>query len=554
MIPQWLLGHAQRAGDREALLVARDSRYRSISWNCLAEQVGRYVAALRTLQIAPGDRVAHVSENRYEWILLDLALLAAGGVHVPIHVNLSGRQMAEQIEHSGAKLAVVSSRDSANRLADGLTGVSQKPQVAVYDRWRGMARQRPTPLAWQEVVDGSSKVELGDAIQTELEPHRLATIMYTSGTSGKPRGVMLSHQNLAGNARATAEFYDARPDELRLCFLPLSHIYARTCDLYTWLFRGSRLALAQNRETILDDCAAVQPTVLNGVPYFFEKLLRLAESSATDDAEHGPQQRSRLVQRLGGRLRHCFSGGAPLDRSVEEAFRAAGVPVYSGYGLTEASPVVTASSAQHHRLGAVGKPIAGVELHIADDGEILTRGPHVMQGYWHDQRATHSAIRDRWLHTGDVGRLDEDGFLFVTGRKKETLITATGHNVAPAPIEAALSASPLVAQVMVVGDRRPCLAALIVPDPDALRAEMRRRRVRVFSRRAALRNERVRQIYRAELDQRLRERSHCEQIAHFALVERAFSVEKGEITPKGSLRREVIAEHFSATIDRLYAR
>ncbi len=376
-------------------------------------------------------------------------------------------------------------------------------------------------------------------------PGDLATILYTSGTTGEPQGVMLTHRNLVFNACSSVAAWDTPPDELRLTWLPLSHIYARTADLYTWLTHGSRLALAESRETLLADCALVQPTFLNGVPYFYEKVARhLAESGRADEP-------GALVSLLGGRVRICCSGGAALPDHVALFFARLGVPLVQGYGLTETSPVISTCTYHDQRLGTVGPPIPGVEVAIADDGEILTRGPHVMQGYWNRPEATAIALRDGWFHTGDLGCL-EDGYLRITGRKKELIVTAGGKNIAPAYLEALLIADPLVAQAMVIGEGQKYLTALIVPDRDQLRAEIIAAQIPVTSAAEAVAHPCVRALYETVIRRRLAGVSSDEQVREFVLLDRGFTIETGELTPTLKLRRAVVHQHFAQQIAQLY--
>ena len=287
---------------------------------------------------------------------------------------------------------------------------------------------------------------------TASSPDEVATILYTSGTVGEPKGVMLSARNLVSNARSILAAFGANPDELRLNLLPLSHIFARTCDLYVWVFEQSRMGLAESRETVLDDCRKLPPTMLNGVPYFFDKVYRGL-------CQHGlAEQLGSLKAMLGGNVRMCISGGAAISEPLMAAYRRHGVPLLQGYGLTEASPVVTASTLDADQCGSVGRPLPGVEVRVAGDGEILVRGENVMLGYYQDSAATSAALQGGWLHTGDLGSLDEEGFLRITGRKKEIIVTLSGKNIAPNFLESLLTQEPLIAQAMVVGDNRPYLS------------------------------------------------------------------------------------------------
>ena len=368
------------------------------------------------------------------------------------------------------------------------------------------------------------------------------TVVPTSGTSESPRGVVLTEQNLVANAVALSEASGGDGDELRLSFLPMEHLYARTCDLYTWVVRGSRLVLAESPKTVFRDAAVVRPTVVNGVPYFFQKAIDLADERGVG-----------LRELFGGAIKRCYCGGAPLAPEVERRFFDEGVPLYTGYGLTEASPVVTVNTPSAHRLGTVGRPLPGVVVCVAGPdastpGEVLVRGPNVMRGYADDPDETARALHGGWLHTGDLGELDADGFLTITGRSKELIVLSTGKKVFPSRVEAMLGASPWIEQACVLGDGQTGLRALLVPNPERLRAEVRRRRLWVWSKRGALRHAAVRALYREVIDGCLAAAAREEQVHAFALVGRAFDRDRGEVTAKLSLRRDAIARGFATEL------
>jgi long-chain acyl-CoA synthetase len=377
-----------------------------------------------------------------------------------------------------------------------------------------------------------------------VQPEDLATILYTSGTTGEPKGVMLSQRNLASNATASVATFGPRTEDLRLSWLPLSHIFARTCDLYTWLVTGSQLALAETPESVIPICFQLHPTLISGVPYFYEKVQRRF-------CEMGLAEKpGELMNWFGGRMRLCVSGGAALPRHVARFYDSHGVRLLQGYGLTETSPVIATESLEHRKFGTVGRPVSGVEVRIADDGEILTRGPHVMLGYWNNPQSTSTTIVDGWLHTGDLGQLDGEGFLQITGRKKELIVTAGGKNIAPAYLEGLLIEDPWIQQAVVIGDGRNFLTALIVPDCEAVRSELGLKNAPDHD---LWNNPDVRQQFRARIDRRLAIVSRYEQIGAFALLDRPFSVEHGELTPTLKLRRAQVHANFSPLIESLYS-
>lgn len=521
-IPELLQAAIARGGDQPALGTIVDGQLQWRTWNEIDADVRRTSQLLESNGVNPGDRVAQWAANSYEWILTDLASSLLGAVHVPLHASLSAEQIEKSVSQAGAKLLFVDSprAEHQQRLQHG------DLNVIVSNDFDGLPSPRPSQQALGNVA--------GD---------QLATLLFTSGTTGEPRGVMLSHQNLVSNAIAVSNAVGSEAYETRLCFLPLSHIYARTCDLYSWLYRGSKLVLAESRDTIVRDCQLAKPKVINGVPYFYQKI-----AQQLGDAEPGA-----LCELFGGNLTRCFCGGAAIAPEVEQLFEWQGLPILSGYGLTEASPVISATAADDYRPGTVGRPLPDVEVQLSAEREILVRGSNVMLGYWNDQAATDKAIVDGWLHTGDLGEFDAADHLRIVGRKKETIVLSTGKNVAPARVEQLLSGSPLVEHVCVVGDGRKCLAALIVPNPDALRAEIRRLRLWVWSKRRAVTHPRVRELYRREIDRLLAPASAEEQVGPFVILDRNFSIDNGELTAKLSLRRETITANFAREIDRLYA-
>jgi long-chain acyl-CoA synthetase len=525
IVPDLLEQAAASGPDRPALGIVRDGKVSWRTWSELQTAVRRAAGVLTRQGVDPEDRVAQWSGNCEGWIVADLAIQSLGAVHVPIHAALTPKQAAEQISDAEAKLLVVDdkSRGVAGQLVPGgnLACVSHEQLAAVDQPLDASPARRPSP-------------------------DDLATILYTSGTTGQPLGVMLSHRNLIANVQAMAAMIQSTAEETRLGVLPLSHVYARTCDLYVWLLRGSRLALAESRESVLDDCRVVQPTALNAVPYFYQRLARrLSERQPGADG-------GELLQTLGGKVRRCYCGGAALDADTERFFAQRGLPVMCGYGLSEASPVVSMSSPDDFAAGYVGRPLENLEIRLDADGELSVRGPSVMVGYWRNEPATRERIVDGWLRTGDLAEQSADGRLRILGRKKEILVLATGKNVAPTRIEGLLAASPWIEQACVVGDGRKCLTALVVPRAEILRAEIRRRRLWVWSKRRAVNHPAVRALYRQEIDRCLAEAAAFEQIADFRLLDRGFSLERGELTTKFSLRRAVIDKNFSREISDMY--
>jgi long-chain acyl-CoA synthetase len=526
-IPDLFRRAVAERGNQPALLSKFNGRYEQESWRDLLGAVSGFLRLLAASALRQGDLAVHISHNRREWVLFDLACHLLGVVHVPLHCTLSGPQLLEQIRHCGAKHVFLGDDGQQQKLA----GCGDEFRILRYD---DLTQSR------------GARIETPQLQMADVRPDDLATILYTSGTTGEPKGVMLTQRNLSSNAQAAAEGFGPEEQELKLNILPLSHIFARTCDLYIWLTRGSTLAIAESRETALQDLQAVRPSSMNGVPYFYDRLRRVLCERGD---EHKP---GALRELLGGRIRTCCSGGAPLPQATIDFFASHDIPLLQGYGLSESSPVIVSSTIAANRPGCSGRPIAGVEIRLANDGELLTRGPHVMAGYYKNPAATAEVIRDSWLHTGDLGQIDADGYLRIIGRKKEMIVLSTGKKVAPTTIENLLSQDPLIAQVMVVGEGRSHLAALVVPQPDALKAEIASQGIVVHSREEALAHPQVLGCYLQRMKQHLCGLSPQEQVHHVALLPRAFAIDAGEMTAKLSLRRDVICRNFAEEIENMY--
>ena len=490
---------------------------------------------------------AQWSENRLEWIVCDLAIQNLRAIHVPLHDTLSGRQAIDQIRHCGATFVLLAGCDQLKKLKSCRADVPQDTTWLSFDAVRSRqiadVRHISTFAATSDPEVGRQLADESTRLRDEGAP---TTILYSSGTTGKPKGVVLSQRNLVSNALDVVEAFGEQPIDTRLCFLPLSHVFSRTCDLYTWLARGSRLALAQSHHTIIDDCKLIAPTLICGVPYFFERVRqKLVEAGVADEP-------GKLRKVLGGKIRGCCSGGAALPNEAFDFFESRGVPLMQGYGLTETSPVISLSTLDVRKRGTAGQPLRSVEVRIADGGEILTRGPHVMLGYWQDDDATREVIRDGWLHTGDLGAIDDEGYLHITGREKEIIVTATGKNIFPTHLESLLCRDPFILQALVIGNNRKYLTALIVPDPDVLKAEIKARRLFVFRRKTAVSHPEIVVLYRQCIDRQLADQSRHEQVRRFRVLDRGFTPTNGYLTPKLSLRRELILQDFADEIEALY--
>ncbi|HEV2949560.1 MAG TPA: long-chain fatty acid--CoA ligase [Gemmataceae bacterium] len=540
---------AENLGPRTALRFKRHGLYHDLSWEQYRAEVVAAAAALLDAGIQAGDRVGLLSENRLEWLIADMAIMTVGAINVPPHSPLTARQVHFQLEETETRWLFVSNQEQLEKIRQVRRELPRLENVIVFDTaaagsdaqsWSGfLQRGRMVLDRWNaELVRREEK----------LGPDDLATIMYTSGTTGNPKGVMLTHGNLLSNAIAVREAFAVPPHALMLSWLPYSHIYARTVDHYESLVAGVPLCLAESAETLIENLAEVQPTQMTSVPRFYEKVL---SAVASPDAE----KTARTLRRIfGPRIEVLSSGGAPLPRPVAEAYHAAGLLLLQGYGLTESSPVISFNRKSHYKIATVGLPIPGVEVKIADDGEVLTRGPLVMRGYWKNDAATAEAIRDGWLYTGDLGEIDADGFLSITGRKKELLVLSNGKKVVPSYIEGLLIADECIDQAAICGEGRSFLTALIVPHWDNLRRALRSEGTSLDDQTpsALAKHSAVISFLHRRIDAALKDVANWERVRKFVVLAQPFSVANDELTVSLKLRRNVVLSHHAAELEALY--
>jgi long-chain acyl-CoA synthetase len=549
--------------------------------------------ALRDMGIAAGDRVAIMSETRQEWVIADLGIITARGVTVPIYPTLSAQQARYILLDSGARGVFVADAQQAAKILEVRHLLPDLEFVVVFPG-PGDAAPSHSVVAFDTVVARGERLA-GDPVATAAyrqgiaaaRPDDLLTIIYTSGTTGEPKGVMLSHANLVSNVMAVSPVLALTSADVALSYLPLSHVFERMVS-YQYLYEGVTVAHAESMDTIARDLLQIRPTIMTGVPRVYEKLYgRIHEAVAA-----GPAVRQRLFQwavrigqqvsalritgrpvpasltvqwtladrlvaskiraRVGGRLRLAVSGSAPLPKHIAEFFNGIGLRLIEGYGLTETSPVISVNPLERPRFGTVGCAVDGVDVAIADDGEILTRGPHVMQGYWRRPADTAAAIVDGWFHTGDIGTLSDDGYLSITDRKKELLVTSGGKKVAPAPIEGVLKRHPLVAEAVVVGEGQRFPAVLIVPDFAALELRLRTLNLPIGTREELVTRDDVRSLYQEVVDALNSELAQYERLKKLALLPTEFTIAGGELTPTLKLRRKRILERWQPVVDRLY--
>ena len=585
---------AEDFGDAPMVMEGKSGEYRPISWREMAEEAREIASGLLSLGVAVGDRVAIMAYNRPEWLVADMAVMSVGAVTIPIY-HTSSEATAERIlEKSGVRAAFVARSDKAEMLVSCsslLDTIISLDPMGVDDAGACSMDFGTLKVRGKEYLEKNGPGELDERFDA-TGPDDVATIIYTSGTTGDPKGVMLTHANILSDAAAGLLAQPVGPEDIHLSFLPLSHVLERTVGQFLMIMAGTTIAYATSILRVADNIPEVRPTVMIAVPRFFEKL-HIKVLDALRDApairqkifhwgmavgsrrngmmmkgekpgpvlefQYGIADRlvfSKLKGKLGGRLRFFISGGAPLAPEIIEFFMAAGIQIMEGYGLTEASPVVAVNPLGALRPGTVGKPLDGVQVKTADDGELMVKGPMVMKGYYENERATAEVIRDGWLCTGDLVRIEE-GYIRITGRKKDIIVTSGGKNISPAVIENLIVEDDLVAQVMIYGDRRKYLTALVVPDYE--RAAAMAARIGLgelpeddLTPEKLAGSERLYGILMDRINERTARLAHYEQVKRVFILDRELTEAEGELTPTMKVKRKVVSEKFADRLDALY--
>lgn len=582
------LGRAAERGDKPFLSARRDGKWQAISWREAADQVCLLAENLLALGLEPGDRVMLVSENRPEWCIADLAIMAAGLVTVPTYITNTERDHLHILENSGARAVIVSSAKLAKPLLPAIVRSGEAEHVIGIEPLRqdqaGMARFHD----WAAMIAGDAAAARAavTARQAAVTRRDMACIIYTSGTGGNPRGVMTSHgailRNAAGAARVIDEDFGWDYERF-LSFLPLSHAYEHSAGQYLPIGLGAEIYYAESLEKLAANIEETRPTIMVVVPRLFEvlrtRIMRQVEKQGRvatylmdraiaigeTKAAGKPRLRDKPIDlvidralrpkiraRFGGRMKAMVSGGAPLNPDIGVFFDTMGLVLLQGYGQTESGPIVSCNRPSAGiKMDTVGPPLHGVEVRIAEDGEILVRGELVMLGYWRNEAETARTIIDSWLHTGDIGHIDEAGRIKITDRKKDMIVNDKGDNVAPQKIEGMLTLQPEISQAMVVGDRRPYLVGLIVPDAEWA-VEWARANGEKFDMRTLQDLPAFRNALRSAVDRVNREVSVIEKVRQIAFADEAFSIENEEMTPSLKIRRHKIRERYGARLDALY--
>lgn len=563
-------------------------RYVPISTEEFGQKVINFSLGLKALGLNAGDKLVILSENRPEWTMTDIAALCLGAITVPIYTTLSPEQVKYIVNDSDAKVVVYSNSELWRKIE------SVKSQLPLVSRFITFLQEPPEGVqTFNDIMELGKQTaqrdpHLFDQLAKTVKAADVASIIYTSGTTGEPKGVMLTHSNFVSNVTSVSRILPISSEDTCLSFLPLSHSYERTVS-FAMVYNGCTIGYAESMETVAENMLEVRPTVMATVPRLFEKIyarvldnvlsgsllkrkiffwalkvgrkcgrLHLAKKPIPVLLRFKKNLAHKLVfakiiEKTGGRIRFFVSGAAPLSKDIGEFFYAMGIVILEAYGLTETSPAVSFNTFEDLKLGTVGKPIPGVEVKIAEDGEILIRGPNVMKGYYNKDEATREVLRNDWFYSGDIGYLDEDGFLVITDRKKDIIVTSGGKNVAPQQIENLLKTNPYISMSVAIGDRRRFVSALIVPDFEKLEDYARLNEISYADRSDLVRNETILNFMLAEVDKTLQNLAAYEKVKKIVLLERDFEISRGEITPTLKVKRNIIEGKYKDLIESLYA-
>lgn len=573
-------------GTRTALREKVEGNYTDISWQDMADNIFLFARSLLALGIKEDERVAIMSPNCPEWVYADLGTLSLNAITVPVYHTEGIDTLEHIVTDSGSRFLFIDSNSLARDVSEKWGDFESLEKVILLN---GRIDDENF-MTLQEFKDLAVNIE-EDEVNSLLERGKtddLATLVYTSGTTGTPKGAMLTHRNLLSNIEACSELFDISDDDQCLSFLPLSHIFERMAGYYFMLSQGVTIAYAENIDSVPVNLTEVQPTIVISVPRLYEKMYARVMERVLDgpwlrkqiffaainigkahvrrllkDEPDGPLLKLglalgrklvfvKLHERLGGKLRFFISGGAPLSKNIAEFFLAAGIPIYEGYGLTETSPVLAANREGAIRLGTVGKPLPNTEVKISDDGEIMASGPGIFQGYWQDEEKTDEVLHDGWFKTGDIGEIDEDGYLAITDRKKDLIVTAGGKNIAPQNLENLFKTDKYLANAMVYGDRKPFLTALLVPNFDNIEKYAKYKKLDFLDHCDLVNHPRVLDLIRRRVDRLQEDLPSYQRIKRFTLLSRDFSAEEDEVTPTMKIRRKKVTENFEKVLEGMY--
>ena len=578
--------------DKKFLFRKVNGIFEGITYKEFKVETEKFALGLAALGIKRGDKVAIMAENRPEWIYSDMAILGLGAADVPLYPSLTAESVQFILNNSEAKGIIISNKFQLNKV------LKIKPDCHNLG-FIILMNEKDADPAIQKIYSFKQIQDMGELFGNnhrgylkecakKVKENDLCTIIYTSGTTGEPKGVMLSHKNILSNVNATLEDYPITKDDVLLSFLPLCHIFERMGGYYTGFSCGGTIYFAESIESVPNNILEVKPTFITTVPRLFErihtKILKTVESQSMKKQkifywaiEIGIKYMiakkekslsvalslkrkvadklvfSKLREKLGGRLRFFISGGAALHRELGEFFEAIGIIILEGYGLTEASPIISGNRIDSYKFGSVGKLLPGIQVKFGADGEILAKGPNVMMGYYRNKKETEETIKNGWLHTGDIGHLDKDGFLFITDRKKHLFKTSGGKYIAPAHIENLFLLSKYIDEFVLIGDRRNFLSAIIVPDFIALREYADSHKIEYKNNKDLVDKKEIHELMDMDMEQFQKQLANYERVRKFTLLDHPFSIETGEITPSLKIKRKFIEEHYGNIIDEMYS-
>lgn len=580
----------RRFPNKPALCFKQGRAYRSISWSELNNRVQSLAGFLLTQGLEAGDKVAILSENRPEWAMMDLAAQTVGLVTVPIYPSLTSQEIEYILNDSNAVLVAVSGKALLENIIPIQKNVPSLKFIIAFDASVAAARDelnRPIFLM-KDLQKEPSPMEALEKRLGAIHSDAVASLIYTSGTTGNPKGVMLTHANFIHNVALSRQALQMGPSDIHLSFLPLSHVFERMAGYYLMIYIGATIAYAESMDTVAQNLLEVRPTFILGVPRFYEKIQQRVLEAVKQGGpvkkalffwakDIGEKKRAlaakkttggllfkmektlarilvykKFQKRLGGRVRFCVSGGAPLAKEVAEFFCDLGVLIYEGYGLTETSPVISVNRENKVKFGTVGIPLEGIQVKIAEDGEIATNSPSVMKGYFNKPEETRSVLRDGWFYTGDLGKIDSEGFLSITGRKKELIVTSGGKKVAPRAIEEHLEKDPYILRCVLYGEGRRYITALIVPREDKLREYAATEKMAYRDYGDLVRDEKIYQFIESRLEPLCAHLANFEKIKYFFLLDHDFTQGAGELTPTLKVKREVVFSRYKEELSRLY--
>tara|TARA_Y100001936_G_scaffold191523_1_gene190680 strand:+ start:859 stop:2601 length:1743 start_codon:yes stop_codon:yes gene_type:complete len=562
---------AEQYDEKPFLWAKKNKEWSPLSWNETSLKVRKFAGGLRSFGIKPGDKIVIVSENRPEWIIADLAINLIGAITVPAYTTNTEDDHHYILEHSDAKAVIASNNILANRVALATTRTKLCKILITLNNYSGFEPDNLQIVNFDEVSDfGENNIETSLDHLNQIQPDDVSCIIYTSGTGGRPKGVMLTHKNIYSNLQGAEDLLEiiGKKDNKYLSLIPLSHSYEHTAGLYLQIDLGSQIYFCEGPEKFSQNLLEVSPTLTTAVPRIFEVIhdrikiqmknqnpiikfifdravkigikrhyynLNLLEN--IEYKSYTSLIRKKINKQLGGSLRAFVSGGAALNPEIGDFFISLGVKILQGYGQTEASPLISANRPDNIKIETVGPAVKGVEAKLSEEGELIVKGDCVMKGYWKDEKATNETIVDGWLHTGDIATISEDGYITITGRKKELIVNSGGDNIAPARPEASLTFQETIFQSMVIGDRRPYLVAVIVPEIEKTKN---------------LTDEEINEIISSEVKRANEGLSSIEKIRKFIIAKEPFSTDNGLLTPTMKVRRHKVIEIYGETLDDLY--